>query len=346
MSTETRQQGSTELIRACWKDSKKDEIIIDTLQEQQNLGKDADNGYKKEAWLAVVNALQAQYPQSRFSIHQVKQRFHVLKKNYNMFRKMQENTSGFGVEPYRPGSNIITAPSDVWDQMLENHPDWRQFRYQGFPLFERLRALLNGRAATGEFVLNPHTLTTQVHIEAEEEEEVQFGSVYTPSNKRHNDGDSIIALGSSTIDTCSSSQSRSRSPTKRKKTTKTAQDVAALGEVLSKTMKQFTDANAENINRLLTGEDQENEAVQKYWRYSLKTETASQVARQCRKLLIADKAIRSSFLVLDESEYYAFFKDEFAADKSIYFEYDEGRKYSVIGIDERNREYSIVSDEC
>lgn len=59
--------------RAMWDDDR-DLLLLQTLLEQKSVGKRTDKGWKKEAWTAVVIALNERFPGPRLNRAQVKNR--------------------------------------------------------------------------------------------------------------------------------------------------------------------------------------------------------------------------------------------------------------------------------
>eukprot|EP00474_Spongospora_subterranea_P003921 CRZ04379.1 hypothetical protein [Spongospora subterranea] len=130
--------------RAVW-DEAKDTFLIELLQTQSDIGKRADSGWKKEAWVAVSLQFAALYP--GFEKSQLKHRVDSLKKDFKLFKTIKEN-SGFG---WDPEIETPTAPDEVWDRLIESNKALKKFRGKPFPLFDRLSCLFDGAIATGEF---------------------------------------------------------------------------------------------------------------------------------------------------------------------------------------------------
>lgn len=67
--------------------------------------------------------------------------------------KKLRGQSGFGWDDER---QMVTAPSDVWDEYLKTHPKAKPWRKKTYPLFEDMAELVDGVIATGKAAFNPY----------------------------------------------------------------------------------------------------------------------------------------------------------------------------------------------
>ena len=73
-----------------------------------------------------------------------------LKKKYKIFTRLRDQ-SGFGWDEL---TKCITAPVEVWEAYIREHPLALQFRNATLPNLEDLDTLFSGRVATGQFAGN------------------------------------------------------------------------------------------------------------------------------------------------------------------------------------------------
>jgi len=59
-----------------------------------------------------------------------------------------KNNSGFGWDPH---TNLPTAPESVWDDIIAEHPQAKEFKTRPLIMYEELDQMFSGTAATGEY---------------------------------------------------------------------------------------------------------------------------------------------------------------------------------------------------
>jgi len=59
-----------------------------------------------------------------------------------------KNNSGFGWDPQ---TNLPTAPESVWDDIIAEHPQAKEFKTRPLIMYEELDQMFSGTAATGEY---------------------------------------------------------------------------------------------------------------------------------------------------------------------------------------------------
>ena len=89
------------------------EALLVTLLDQCRAGKRADSGFKKEAWVVVLIAVQAISPSS-ISDRQVKSRVDWFKSLWKEWCALEDN-SGFG---WDEPTQLFTAEDSVWKEYL------------------------------------------------------------------------------------------------------------------------------------------------------------------------------------------------------------------------------------
>jgi hypothetical protein len=129
--------------RAKW-DLQRQEVLLDELIIQVNLGKRADNSFKAEAWEGAKNGLN-QACGTRFTIDQIKTMWNVLRPKYALVKQLRA-LSGFG---WNPVNHHVEADDSVWDTYLRSHLKAKEFRGTPFPLYDKLAQLCDGKVVTG-----------------------------------------------------------------------------------------------------------------------------------------------------------------------------------------------------
>jgi hypothetical protein len=90
--------------------------LLSTMLDQCRLGKRADSGFKKEAWIAVITAVQSEY-EGAIAIEEkhVKSKLDWAKLMWKEWCAIDDN-SGFG---WDEPTQLHTAPDDVWREFLK-----------------------------------------------------------------------------------------------------------------------------------------------------------------------------------------------------------------------------------
>jgi hypothetical protein len=89
-------------------------LLFHTLVEQVNIGKRADSGFKKEAWLACCIAINNTYIQS-VTIDKCKSKVDSLKGLWREFIWLKDQ-SGFG---YDEATGLIKAGDQAWSDIIK-----------------------------------------------------------------------------------------------------------------------------------------------------------------------------------------------------------------------------------
>jgi hypothetical protein len=90
------------------------EALLVTLLDQCRAGKRADSGFKKEAWVAVLVAVQA-ITISPINEKQAKSRIDWFKSMWKEWCALEDN-SGFG---WDEPTQLFTAEDSVWKEYLK-----------------------------------------------------------------------------------------------------------------------------------------------------------------------------------------------------------------------------------
>ncbi|KAF0708874.1 hypothetical protein AaE_013060 [Aphanomyces astaci] len=130
-----------------------DELDMTWLQELVYqvtvLGKKSNSGYKKEAWVAVLDKLNRAHRQA-LKMSQLKSRHDIVKGMYGVLSKIV-NSSGMGWESE---TCRVQCLATTWESMLEGKPKaWALWRNKRFPQFHLCECLFQGTLATGQFAV-------------------------------------------------------------------------------------------------------------------------------------------------------------------------------------------------
>lgn len=129
--------------RAKW-NLERQEVLLDELIIQANLGKRADNSFKADAWEGAKMGLN-QVCSTRFTTDQIKTMWNTLRPKFTLVKQLRAQ-SGFGWDPVK---QVVEADDSVWEAYLVSHPKAKEFRNKSFPLYDKLAQLCDGKVATG-----------------------------------------------------------------------------------------------------------------------------------------------------------------------------------------------------
>ncbi|KAF8380702.1 hypothetical protein HHK36_028192 [Tetracentron sinense] len=124
-------------------------VCIETLTNEYNKGNKGDNGWKPQAYQAVVNAI---YEKLGISLNkeQVRSRIKRWKKEYLAISTLLDQ-SGFGWDDTK---KMVTADDSIWDEYLKSHSDARPYRTKSIPDFDSLSLIIANDSANGSGMLS------------------------------------------------------------------------------------------------------------------------------------------------------------------------------------------------
>ncbi|KAG9409831.1 hypothetical protein AC1031_020137 [Aphanomyces cochlioides] len=128
-----------------------DKIWLNEMIHQAHvLGKTSNTGFKKEAWRAALEKLNA-VPGCSFEMEQLKSRHMNLKSAFSVAYKMA-NASGMGFERT---TCRVQCLSTSWDAFLDGKSDdVKKWMNKPFPLFDLCERLYEGTLAQGAHVIS------------------------------------------------------------------------------------------------------------------------------------------------------------------------------------------------
>ncbi|KAH9181964.1 hypothetical protein AeNC1_016061 [Aphanomyces euteiches] len=151
--------------RASWSDDKDATWLTEMIHQAHVLGKTANSGFKREAWVAALSKLNTTH-NVRYNIQQLKARHAELKKQYSVVSQMMK-TSGIGFESV---SCRFVCTEGSWSHFLRDKPKkWSLWETKRFPQYPLCQSLYDGTLATGEYATLsiasnvPNTLHAQEH---------------------------------------------------------------------------------------------------------------------------------------------------------------------------------------
>ncbi|KAJ2927944.1 hypothetical protein H1R20_g9141, partial [Candolleomyces eurysporus] len=140
--------------RAVWS-ATDDGTLIATLGDQKANGRMTSNSsWHSDAWVAAEKALEDSEKASggaKKTSSSCHHRWTNLKKEWNIVKNLR-GMSGMGWDQEK---GVVTASDDVWDKLLEAHPNYRKWRTASFPHYDLMDDLVNGTVATGQTAFHP-----------------------------------------------------------------------------------------------------------------------------------------------------------------------------------------------
>jgi hypothetical protein len=91
-----------------------EEALFNELIHQDELGKRADSGFKKEAWTAVLAEVYKRTTQ-KFTVERCKNKVDIMRTYWRGFNYLK-NQSGFG---FNEKTGLIEASDEVWKELLK-----------------------------------------------------------------------------------------------------------------------------------------------------------------------------------------------------------------------------------
>jgi Myb/SANT-like DNA-binding domain len=124
-----------------------EEALLDTLLDAQTQGLQTDNGgFKITAWNLALDAIKAGTFQE-INIQQIKSKYDSLKQDWKAWKAFTDHT-GLGWDCEK---GVPTGPPDVLEAFFTVYPRARKFRDSPIPNESKLRTLLDGAMATGQY---------------------------------------------------------------------------------------------------------------------------------------------------------------------------------------------------
>ncbi|KAK3146751.1 hypothetical protein QOZ80_3BG0271390 [Eleusine coracana subsp. coracana] len=105
----------------------------------------AQNGWTSDAWNRMVRKFLKRFPYVAFSKDQIQDKEKELKRD---FRVLKEARKQSGVHWDEKLCMIMVEPA-IWDNIIVSHPKASKFQRQGFPLYDDLERLYDGKTAEG-----------------------------------------------------------------------------------------------------------------------------------------------------------------------------------------------------
>ncbi|KZO99689.1 hypothetical protein CALVIDRAFT_525244 [Calocera viscosa TUFC12733] len=183
-------QQKNDTDRRKWSTAEEEEMVEQLLVEQAS-GNQAESGWKPVVWAACVERLDTLFPQPaglKKERDHIKSRWQRLKKQWKIVAELR-GLSGFG---WDEATQTVTASDGVWKAYLAVHPEARPFREHAFPLYDKLRMLVEPVTATGNYALHlgptaPPSLENHLapgDIDDEDEDELDEESEPPRTRKR------------------------------------------------------------------------------------------------------------------------------------------------------------------
>ncbi|XP_020103067.1 uncharacterized protein At2g29880-like isoform X2 [Ananas comosus] len=131
--------------RAKWTDMHR-AYLVELLQEHNKDKWRGQNGWNKEGWRSIHKAMITKFSHSNYTLEQVKDQEQQLKKQFKAVKNLVE-MSGFG---WDGDKKMVSAPSEVWEPLINNNKELRKWHNKPFPWYEALYDIYEeGKRARG-----------------------------------------------------------------------------------------------------------------------------------------------------------------------------------------------------
>ncbi|OJT06737.1 hypothetical protein TRAPUB_2409 [Trametes pubescens] len=147
--------GTKRRVAAHWSNVN-DETMVSILEKNKTEGRQANSGWKPGVWTEVSHELQGGLGGVK-TVKSCQDRWRTLLKEYNTVHWLVTQVSGFG---WDEDLKKVTVTDNVWDDFLKKHTKVTKYRTRGFPLYDCIAALVEGKQATGEQALRIENVTS------------------------------------------------------------------------------------------------------------------------------------------------------------------------------------------
>jgi hypothetical protein len=157
-----------------WSEDNRASFIRIVLTESRRLGR-SEAGFKKTSWTRILTIFNRERGVT-YTKSQLQSQLQRLKAKHTIYNNLLNN-SGFGVCPV---SGRPTAPDDVWDAYVKQHPKAEEFRNKALTKFEELHEIFGTTTATGRFAVSTvPTASSEAAGELSESESIGDDSAST-----------------------------------------------------------------------------------------------------------------------------------------------------------------------
>ncbi|XP_058088658.1 uncharacterized protein At2g29880-like [Magnolia sinica] len=122
------------------------QVLFDTLIEQIALGRNGDNGFKREAYQAVADAVHRR-TQILLTWQNVQNKLRYHKREYGDIKDMLA-ASGFGWDSERM---VVMAPDEVWEEYLKSYPRAERLRGKRIERMDDLSVIVRSDQVTSRY---------------------------------------------------------------------------------------------------------------------------------------------------------------------------------------------------
>lgn len=146
--TETQHSAVTQVTstdRAHWNDDMLETFLICILNLAHRENVQGSN-FRTTQWNTITKDFN-RGSEVQLSKDKLENKFSVLRKKYTTYTKLLHQ-SGFGFDSQR---KVVTAPSEVWDDYLQYHPEAAEFRVKTLPFYNLLEQIFGGRKSVGSW---------------------------------------------------------------------------------------------------------------------------------------------------------------------------------------------------
>lgn len=221
------------LVKVTWI-KQMDEALINTLCQCVRDGLRSNGTFRPEAWKLAVSAVKATSSSKvadRITVKRCQNKLCNHRTLWQAFRKMQENTSGWGVN----ADGIAYADPDTMEAYLEKFPARRILTVTGLPFREELDELFVEVTANGDHAVSGQRRPPRLP-QLDETVEDDNSEVVGPSASVEDSADRALTSDLHPLDgsTPSNPRKRSRSPTKKSFITESSNSLDAFTTALQR----------------------------------------------------------------------------------------------------------------
>ncbi|XP_078168538.1 uncharacterized protein LOC144563044 [Carex rostrata] len=130
-----------------------DGYLIDAFVHQNEIGNRVGGTFTSKAYDNVLSELSTVFPEKKIDKERIKNRIKYIKKGFGPCYDIFKNgLSGFSWDPL---NSMWCAEPEVWDKLVEAHPNAASWRNRPVYHYEKLARLYGNDRATGEEAETP-----------------------------------------------------------------------------------------------------------------------------------------------------------------------------------------------
>ncbi|KAJ3699658.1 hypothetical protein LUZ61_003363 [Rhynchospora tenuis] len=214
---------------------KMDEALIDAFVHQHELKNRNGGTFTSHAYDQIVKELKEAFPDKPIDKEKVKNRMKYIKKGFGTCYDLFRNISGFG---WNAETHMIEADSDVWDDLIKDHPEAADWKNKPILHYNKLKRLYGKDRANGDYSESPEEMRQRL---AEEDNQVE-GDVISEIDRLISRNEA--AVGDFDNDNSSSQERRKKhKATKEEIQAEIMKGIQGVGEYIMKSTEALVKAH-------------------------------------------------------------------------------------------------------